>query len=68
MCVNLGSCVNTKEKTDAGEKANRQTERGANMRRAGAYLTDNVVIVRHVVSMSLGSRRRGVTQFPYVWL
>lgn len=38
------------------------------MRRAGAYLTDNVVIVRQVVSMSLGGGRRGVTQFPYVWL
>lgn len=33
-----------------------------------AYLTDNVVIVRQVVSVSLGSGRRGVAQFPYVWL
>lgn len=39
-----------------------------NERRAGAYLTDNVVIVRQVVSVSLGSGRRGVAQFPYVWL
>lgn len=39
-----------------------------NKRRAGAYLTDNVVIVRQVVSVSLGCRRRGVAQFPYVWL
>lgn len=38
------------------------------MRRGGAYLTDNVVIVRQVVSVSLGSGRRGVTKFPYVWL
>lgn len=38
------------------------------MRRVGAYLTDNVVIVRQVVSVSLGSGRRRVTQFPYVWL
>ena len=38
------------------------------MRRVGAYLTDNVVIVRQVVSVSLGSKRRGVAQFPYVWL
>lgn len=33
-----------------------------------AYLTDNVVIVRQVVSVSLGSGRWGVAQFPYVWL
>ena len=39
-----------------------------NRRRVGAYLTDNVVIVRQVVSVSLGSGRRGVAQFPYVWL
>lgn len=39
-----------------------------NKRRAGAYLTDNVVIVRQVVRVSLGSGRRGVAQFPYVWL
>lgn len=39
-----------------------------NKRRAGAYLTDNVVIVRQVVSVSLGGGRRGVAQFPYVWL
>lgn len=39
-----------------------------NTRRVGAYLTDNVVIVRQVVSVSLGSSRRGVAQFPYVWL
>lgn len=39
-----------------------------NKGRAGAYLTDNVVIVRQVVSVSLGCRRRGVAQFPYVWL
>lgn len=38
------------------------------MRRAGAYLTDNVVIVRQVLRVSLGGGRRGVTQFPYVWL
>lgn len=38
------------------------------MRRVEAYLTDNVVIVRQVVSVSLGSGRRGVAQFPYVWL
>lgn len=38
------------------------------MRRAAAYLTDNVVIVCQVVAVSLGSRRRGVTKFPYVWL
>lgn len=37
-------------------------------RRAGAYLTDNVVIVRQVVSVSLGGGRRRVAQFPYVWL
>lgn len=42
--------------------------RSTNTRRAGAYLTDNVVIVRQVVSMSLRSGRRGVTQFPYIWL
>lgn len=39
-----------------------------NMRRVEVYLTDNVVIVRQVVSVSLGSGRRGVAQFPYVWL
>lgn len=33
-----------------------------------AYLTDNVVIVRQVVSVSLRSDRRGVAQFSYVWL
>lgn len=37
-------------------------------RRAGAYLTDNVVIVRQVVSVGLRGGRRGVAQFPYVWL
>lgn len=47
--------------------ATRQME-AENKRRAGAYLTDNVVIVRQVVSVSLGSGRRGVAQFPYVWL
>lgn len=46
----------------------KERKRRSNMRRVGAYLTDNVVIVRQVVSVSLGSRRRGVTQFPYVWL
>lgn len=38
------------------------------MRRVGAYLTDNVVIVRQVVSVGLGSSWRGVTEFPYIWL
>lgn len=52
-------------------KCRRQTkvEKGkVNMGRVGAYLTDNVVIVRQVVCVSLRSRRGGVTQFPYVWL
>ena len=37
-------------------------------RRAGAYLTDNVVIVRQVVGVGWGRGRGGVTQFPYIWL
>lgn len=50
------------------EDEQRERKRRINTGRFGAYLTDNVVIVRQVVSVSLGSGRRGVTQFPYVWL
>lgn len=50
------------------DKEWKERETCVDMRRAGAYLTDNVVIVRQVVSVSLGSGRRGVTQFPYIWL
>lgn len=56
------------QKEFGGEDEWKERKRRINMRRAGAYLTDNVVIVRQVVSVSLGSGRRGVAQFPYVWL
>lgn len=54
-----------------GEKRTRQTEQeeeGEEGAEPGAYLTDNVVIVRQVLSVSLWGGRRRVAQFPYVWL
>lgn len=54
-----------------GEKSARQTEQdeeGEEGAEPGAYLTDNVVIVRQVLSVSLWGGRRRVAQFPYVWL
>lgn len=54
-----------------GEKRARQTEQeeeGEEGAEPGAYLTDNVVIVRQVLSVSLWGGRRRVAQFPYVWL
>lgn len=50
------------------KKTVRQQTQEKPRRRAGAYLTDNVVIVRQVVSVGLRGGRRGVAQFPYVWL
>lgn len=57
-----------KEMRETKEDGCKENKRRRNMRRVEAYLTDNVVIVRQVVSVSLGSGRRGVAQFPYVWL
>lgn len=53
-----------------GEERRTQTEQEEGKKGAepGAYLTDNVVIVRQVVSVSLWGGRRRVAQFPYVWL
>lgn len=59
---------NKSSNTNAKEDEGKERERRVNARRGGAYLTDNVVIVRQVVSVSLGSGWRGVAQFPYVWL
>lgn len=72
--INTGERIMRKRGTQMEEddritdKEWKEREACIDTRRAGAYLTDNVVIVRQVVSVSLGSGRRGVTQFPYIWL